>query len=79
MVIDKGITDKRHFISFYESDKQVSFRQAPKHTDSHLNPTNFQKMKVKLAAQLISASASAGLNTWDGIKFYNKLPEVVRN
>lgn len=33
-------------------------------TDTHINPNNFQRMKVKYAAQVFSRSVSAGMNTY---------------
>lgn len=38
-------------------------RAAPKLTDRHMNPNNFQKMKVSLATQVFSHSVSAAINT----------------
>ena len=37
---------------FYEKDKTLPIRSAPKLTDNHINPSNFQKMKVKYATQI---------------------------
>jgi len=52
------------YIDFYTIDKKAQFRAAPKLTDSHINPNNFEKMKVKYAAQVLSHSVSAGINTY---------------
>lgn len=64
MIIEEGTTDMAHVRAFYQRDKQQTFRQAPKLTESHINPNNFEKMKVKYAAQLLSASVAAGVNTY---------------
>lgn len=48
----------------YNADKNNQYRLAPKLTDVHVNPNNFQKMKVKLAAQILSATVSAAFNTY---------------
>lgn len=48
----------------YELDKQSDTGKALiKLTDIHLNPNNFQKMSVKLAAQLLSHSVYAAIKT----------------
>ncbi|KAL7291658.1 hypothetical protein TKK_0014696 [Trichogramma kaykai] len=44
-----------------ERDKPC--RAAPKLSDRHLNPNNFQKMNVKLAVQIFSASVSRAMIT----------------
>lgn len=63
-ITDEGKTDKKYIVSFYEKDKVLKFRLAPKLTDIHINPNGFQKMKVKYAAQIFSATLAAGLNTY---------------
>jgi hypothetical protein len=37
-----------------------SLRAVPKLTETHLKPNSFQKMSVKLAAQVISRSVASG-------------------
>lgn len=39
---------------FYDIHKTLTNRCAPKLTDAHLLPNNFQKMKVKQATQVLS-------------------------
>lgn len=39
---------------------------APKLSDAHVYPTNFQKMKVKYATQVLSATVAASLNAYIG-------------
>lgn len=51
----------------YNVDKTKNNRLAPKLTESHIHPTNFQRMKVKLAAQTLSHTVSAALNTYISI------------
>lgn len=48
--------------SFYDNDKMYPIRAAPKLTDSHINPSGFEKMKVKFASQIFSATVSAGIS-----------------
>lgn len=49
---------------FYEQDKKQFYRCAPKLTNAHLRPTNFEKMKVSLAAQVLSHTVASGMNTY---------------
>ncbi|KAK9709679.1 Transposase protein [Popillia japonica] len=53
-----------YITQFYNNDKKYGIRAAPKLTDSHIQPTNFEKMKVKYATQVFSATVSAGLNLY---------------
>jgi len=46
---------------FYELDKTFPVKAAHKLTDSHIYPTSFQKMKVKLATQVFSYSVYVGM------------------
>lgn len=55
-----NVTDKKYLDMFYSNDKGIN-RLAPKLTDIHLNPGSFQKMKVKYAAQIFSATVAAGM------------------
>lgn len=63
-LINNNKTSKKYLNIFYTKDKLQSYRLAPKLTDAHLNPTNFQKMKVKFASQIFSATLAAALNTY---------------
>lgn len=49
---------------FYDHDKKYPIRAAPKLTDSHVSPSPFEKMKVKYATQIFSASVSASMNLY---------------
>ena len=49
---------------FYEKDKILPIRTAPKLTDKHINPSNFQKMKVKYATQVLSHTVAASICTY---------------
>jgi len=57
-----GITEKKHLVNFYKSDQGLN-RLAPKLTDAHINPNPFQKMKVRYASQIFSATVAAGMRT----------------
>jgi len=47
----------------YEIDSKNDIRCCPKLTQSHLFPNNFQKMKVKLATQVLSHTVSSAICT----------------
>jgi hypothetical protein len=48
---------------FYSADKQHQIRLAPRLTDGHIDLTSARKMRVRLAAQVLSHSVAAGINT----------------
>lgn len=50
----------------YNADKNQQYHLVPKLTEAHVNPNNVQKMKVKLATQVLSATVSAAFNTYTG-------------
>lgn len=58
------ITSKFHLESFYKRDTEMAIRLAPKLTNSHINPSNFEKMKVKYATQVLSCTVAAGISTY---------------
>ena len=45
-----------HTIAFYDMDKQISIRMAPKITEKQVNVPAFITMKCSLAAQILSHS-----------------------
>lgn len=45
----------------YDIDKKYDNRLAPKLTDTHIMPTNFERMKVCYATQILSATVAAAL------------------
>lgn len=52
-----------HIEKFYKEDKKQPYRFAPKLTDDHIFPSSFQKMKVKLAVQVLSRTVACGMQT----------------
>lgn len=47
----------KHIVDFYEIDKgrfDIGERMVPKLTDSHIYPDKLRKMKVSVAAQVLS-------------------------
>lgn len=63
--------EKRHLISFFEQDSKCNLRAAPKLMHSHIFPGPFAKMKVFLAAQVLSQSVAAAMETSVTFKSYN--------
>ena len=62
--LHNGLPVKWKYIEeFYEFDKQGPIRMAPKLTDDHLDLPMFTKMRVNLAAQVLSHSVAAGIST----------------
>ncbi|CAH2104627.1 unnamed protein product [Euphydryas editha] len=58
----RGVAKWEHIIQFYEIDnKNPNFVFAPCLRKDHLDPNNKQKMKVNLAAQVLSHSVAAGM------------------
>ena len=51
----------QHIEEFYNKDKTLSIRMAPKLTEKHIHPNGFSKMKVKYASQVLSHTVAAGL------------------
>lgn len=70
--LDEQETDWKYIKQFYEADKQVKYRLAPKLTDKHLDPKAFKKMKVKCATQVLSRTVVVGMSTYMQFK---KLPQ----
>lgn len=50
--------------TFYNKDKKEFYRSAPKLTNAHVYPSNFDKMRVSLATQIISHSVASGMNVY---------------
>ncbi len=48
-------------VNFYNKDKELPIRAAPKLTDKHIRPNNFAKMKVKYATQILSHTVAASI------------------
>jgi len=59
--IDDGTAYWKHIEQFYHLDKISPIRLAPKLTDRHINITCTNKMRVSLAAQVLSHSVAAGI------------------
>jgi hypothetical protein len=58
-----GIAKWDHILKLYELDKTNRLRLLYKLTDTHLNPVAQIAMKVSFAAQVMSHTVAAGLNT----------------
>ena len=58
------------FVNLYEHEKMKSLRNGYKITYSRIYPTNFERLNVRKAAQLLSRSVAIVLN------HYINLPET---
>ena len=61
--IDGCVASWEHVDKFYQLDKASPVRLAPRLTDRHIEVSNVLKMRVCLAAQVLSHSLAAGLRT----------------
>lgn len=52
-----------HIVEFYNRDSKQWIKTAPKLSKNHIEPTSFQKMKVKYAVQIFSNRVAAGMCT----------------
>lgn len=52
----------KYIQELYDIDKNKEYRLAPKLTDTHIMPSNFEKMKVRYATQILSATVAAALH-----------------
>lgn len=60
-LINNALTSWKYVEQVYEIGKNLPNPPAPKLTESHINPTNFQRMKVKLATQVISTTVASSI------------------
>lgn len=63
-IFDSKIAKWSHIIKLYCEDKKRTIRLAPKLNDIHVKPNNFQKMRVKLAAHVLSRTVASAINTY---------------
>ncbi|CAL8078358.1 unnamed protein product [Orchesella dallaii] len=61
-----------HIRTFFEKDRRVSSRMAPRLSKSHIYLKDYSKMKVKLAAQVFSNSVYAGIATMCRLRILKK-------
>ena len=59
---------REYIVDFYNMDKVMSIRMAPKLTNKHITFPPFSTICVKLAAQTLSHSVAAGINTLCALK-----------
>ena len=52
-----------YVLKFYEVDKSLKIRMAPKLSEKHVSLAPFSKMRVNLAVQVMSHSVAAGIST----------------
>ena len=59
--IDENIVKWKYISDFYDGDSQQNVREAPKLTHNHIHLHPFAKMRVPLAAEVLSHSVAAGI------------------
>lgn len=82
-----------HIVKFYNRDSKQRIKLAPNLSKYHLQPNNFQRMKVKYAVQIFSNRVAAGMfsqmscgvlsseavDTIDLIDYFNKLFDILNS
>ena len=58
---EDGTVSWDHIIDFYEFDREQELKLAPKLSPNHIKLSNFSKMRVMLASQILSHSVSVGM------------------
>ena len=66
---DDTVVQWGYIVHFYNIDKAMSIRMALKLTDRHIMVPSFTAMRVNLAAQILSHSVTAGINTLCALKY----------
>jgi len=61
--INEDLVDKKHLDNFYKYVSKCNLGMAPKLTYFHIYPGPFDKMKVRLAVQVISATVATSMST----------------
>lgn len=59
----------------YELERNKVTKMCPKLTEKHINPNNFEKMRVSLATQIFSRSVAAGIKTTLQLKKFTNVSE----
>lgn len=73
LVYNGKVASFRHVVEFYEKDRMMNPRLAPKITRKHIELPPFSPMRVCLATQLLSHSVSRGILTHVAL---NSMPSV---
>lgn len=60
----EGEARQKYLEMMFNIDKTKPFKLAPRLTNDHIYPNNFQKMKVKLASQVFSHSVRIAMHTY---------------
>lgn len=63
-LLQGGETRKHYIETMYNYDRTKQYKLAPKLNNDHIYPNNFQKMKVKLASQVLSHSVAVAMHTY---------------
>ena len=70
LLYDNEVIRLQYITDVYNMDKTMSIRMAPKLTGRHIELSPFSNMRVNLAAQVLSHSVAAGMNTLTTLKIF---------
>nr|XP_049698995.1 uncharacterized protein LOC126055152 isoform X1 [Helicoverpa armigera] len=59
-----SVAKYEHILQFYESEKNKSFRLAPKLSETHIKPSNFEKKQVHYATELLSHTVATAISCY---------------
>ncbi|CAK1589753.1 unnamed protein product [Parnassius mnemosyne] len=63
-IFDNKVAKWSHIRELYNEDKKRQIRLAPKLTDTHIKPYNFQKMPVKVVKEVLSRTVASAINSY---------------
>ena len=67
MTVGDDVVQWKYVEEFYKADSSMPMRLCPKLTSKHFDPTNFSKMKVSYAVQVLRHTTSAGMLAYIGV------------
>lgn len=59
-----SVAKYEHILQFYESEKNKSLKLAPKLSESHIKPSNFEKTLARYATELLSNTVATALSCY---------------
>uniref|UniRef100_A0A2A4K3V7 Transposable element P transposase n=1 Tax=Heliothis virescens TaxID=7102 RepID=A0A2A4K3V7_HELVI len=59
-----SVAKYEHILQFYESEKNKSLKLAPKLSESHIKPSNFEKNQVRYATELLSHTVATAISCY---------------
>lgn len=77
LVTSDGEVSFKVIRELYELERNKVTKMCPKLTEKHINPNNFEKMRVSLATQVFSRSVAAGIRTTVVLKKFINVSEQI--